>query len=177
MADDASAAGLLQNLLEFSKFLQDESKRYGYCINAKSWLILKNESDFSSAKDLFRECKIQITTEGQRHSTRGALLSSVSFKESYVSEKVNQWVKELEKLTDTARSQPQSAYSAYVNGYKHKFTYFMRTIPDIAIQLQPIEDLIHRKLFPAVMNSDVSSLDKSLFTLPTKYGGEASQTL
>ena len=47
----------------------------------------------------------------------------------------------------------------------------MRTVPDIAIQLQPIEDLIHTKLLPAILNSDVSSLDRSLFTLPTKYGG------
>ena len=47
----------------------------------------------------------------------------------------------------------------------------MRTIPDIAIQLQPIEVLIHTKLLPAILNSDISSLDRSLFTLPTKYGG------
>ena len=47
----------------------------------------------------------------------------------------------------------------------------MRTIPDTAIQLQPTEDLIHTKLLPAILNSDVSSLDRSIFTLPTKYGG------
>ena len=47
----------------------------------------------------------------------------------------------------------------------------MRTIPDIAIQLQPIEDLIHTKLLPAILKSYISSLDRSLFTLPTKYGG------
>ena len=94
LVDDASAASSLQNLLEFFIFLQDEGKRYGYYVNAKrSWLILKNESDFCSAKDLFRECKIQITTEGQRHL--GAALGSLSFKESYASEKVTQWVKEL----------------------------------------------------------------------------------
>ena len=63
-----------------------------------------------------------------------------------------------------------AADSAYVNGYKHKFTYFMHTIPDIAIQLQLIEDLIHTKLFPDILNSGISSLDRSLFTLPTKYG-------
>ena len=86
----------------------------------------------------------------------------VSLKESHVSEnfKVNQWVKELEKLSiKIARSQPQSAYSAYVNGYKQKFTDFMHTILDIAIQLQPTEDLIHTKLLPAILNSDISSLN------------------
>ena len=89
LADDASAAGSLQNLLEVFIFLQDEGKCYGYYISTKrSWLILKNESDFSSAKDLFRECETQVTTEGQRHL--GTALGSVSFKESYVSEKVNQ---------------------------------------------------------------------------------------
>ena len=108
-------------------------------------------------------------TEGQRHL--GAALGSVSFKESCVSEKVKQCFKELEQLTKIVTSQPQSAYSAYVNGYKHKFTYFVRTVPDIAIQLQPIENLIHTKLLPAILNSDISSLDRSLFTLPTKYGG------
>ena len=56
LVDNASAAGSLQNLLEFFIFLQDKGKCYSlYYVNAKkSWLILKNESDFSSAKDLFR---------------------------------------------------------------------------------------------------------------------------
>ena len=68
LADDASAAGSLQNLLEFFIFLQDEGKHHGCYVNAKDfWLILKNETDFFSEKDLFRECKIQITAEGQRH--------------------------------------------------------------------------------------------------------------
>ena len=45
---------------------------------------------------------VQITTEGQW--PLGVALGSVSFKESYVSEKVNQWVKEIENLTKIIRS-------------------------------------------------------------------------
>ena len=170
LADYASAAGNLDHLYAFFNCLQEESKRFGYLVNAKkSWLILKISNDLSRAQSVFKDSKIQITTEGQRHL--GAALGLESFRESYINDKVIEWIKELENLTLIAKSQTQAAYSAYVNGYKHKFTYFICPIPGIAKLLQPIEDLITSKLLPTIFGSDISELDRLIFSLPTRFGG------
>ena len=61
-------------------------KRFGYFVNdGKSWLILKNAALEEQAKDLFRNSKINITTEGKRHL--GAAIGSKEFHRAY-SEKI-----------------------------------------------------------------------------------------
>ena len=150
LADDASAAGSLKSLVCFLNSLTAEGAKYGYVVNEKkSWLILKRDNDMGEAKQLFRNHSIQITSEGQRHL--GAALGSSDYRNNYVNEKVNGWVKELEKLSMIAVTQPQAAYSAYVNGYKHKFTYFIRTIPDINHLLSPLVECIYERLLPAIL--------------------------
>ena len=70
-----------------------------------------------------------------------------------------------------AKSQPKAAYSAFINGYRHKFTYYVRTIPNIAHLLKPIEDIITSDLLPHILGFDVSLLDREIFALPTRLGG------
>ena len=54
LADDASAVGLLQDLLEWYKRLCVEGQLYGYIVNgSKSWLIVKSEKDATRAKEIF----------------------------------------------------------------------------------------------------------------------------
>ena len=130
---------------------------------------MKNENDLNKAKSSFSDLSIKITTEGQRHL--GAALGSESFKEAYVNEKVAKWHKELEKLSIIAKYQPQAAYSAFINGYRHKFTYYVRTIPNIAHLLKPTEDIITSDLLPQILGFEGSLLDREIFALPTRLGG------
>ena len=147
-----------------------------YHVNEKkSWLILKNENDLNKAKSIFSDLSIKITTEGQRHL--GAALGSESFKEAYVNETVAEWHKELEHLSIIAKSQPQAACSAFINGYRHKFTYYVRTIPNIAHLLKPIEDIITSDLLPQILGFEISLLDREIFALPTRLGGLGIPTL
>ena len=88
-----------------------------------------------------------------------------------MNEKVAEWHKELEHLSIKAKSQPQAAYSAFVNGYRHKFTYYVRTIPNIAHLLKPIEDIITSDLLPQILGFEVSLLDREMFALPTRLKG------
>ena len=130
---------------------------------------MKNENDLKKAKSIFSDLSIKITTEGQRHL--GAALGSQSFKEAYVNEKVAEWHKKLEHLSIIAKSQSQAAYSAFINGYRHKFTYYVQTIPNIAHLLKPIEDIITSDLLPQILGFEVSLLDCDIFALPTCLGG------
>ena len=52
-------------------------------------------------------------------------------KEKYVRELVDDWVSQLDVLSEIARSEPQAAYSAFTSGFKHKLTYFIRTMPHL----------------------------------------------
>ena len=50
----------------------------------------------------------------------------------------------------------------------------MRTTPDIAESLQPIEDKIRNSLIPNTTGHTIrSDLERSLFSLPAKLGGLA----
>ena len=73
---------------------------------------------------------INITTEGYKHL--GAALASRSYFEEYVGEKVEDWVGKVIKLAEFAVSQPQASYAAFTFGLRQRWTYFLRTLPDIA---------------------------------------------
>ena len=66
------------------------------------------------AKQLFRNHSIQITSEGQRHLS--AALGSPDYRNKYINEKVNGWVKVLEKLFMMVVTQPQATYSMNQHG-------------------------------------------------------------
>ena len=74
-------------------------------------------------------------------------------------------------MSITAKSQPQTAYSAFINGCRHKFTYYVQTITNIAHLLKLIEDIITSELLPQILGFEVSLLDCEIFALPTHLGG------
>ena len=53
--------------------------------------------------------------------------------------KVKDWVGEVTRLAEFARSQRQASYAAFTFGLRHWWTYFMRTLPDIETLLQPLD--------------------------------------
>ena len=111
----------------------------GYYVNEKkSWLIKEHYLD--RANEFFSYSKIQITTDDQRH--QGAVIGTEANKETFVHEKVSEWIKPLECLSEFANTQPHAALCAFVHGLRHRYTYTMRTIPDISYMLKPLDDAI-----------------------------------
>ena len=98
-------------------------------------------------------------------------MGSEEFKAIYCQEKVSLWCQELEKLSRIAQNQPQAAYAAFVHGYKHKFTYFLRTIPQMERFLQPVDDILTYVFIPTIFGSPVNEIERKILTLPTKLGG------
>ena len=79
---------------------------------------------------------------------------------------------EVTKLVSIATTHPQEAYAALTHGLTGKWVYLMRTIPEIADMLKPLEDAIRLKLIPAITGKlGVSDLMRNLFTLPARLGG------
>ena len=153
-----------------------EGPKYGYNPKpSKSFLIVKQHYK-EYAERIFAGSNIKITTEGARHL--GAVLGDISFKEEYLRNEVQSWKDQLEILSKVAKIQPQAAYSAYMFGFKHKFTFFLRTVPDIADYLLPIEETLRSRFIPAITGCYIcSDEERALLALPVKFGGLGLQNL
>jgi len=72
------------------------------------------EQHFETAKKVFENCDICITSTGQRHL--GSALGSDSFLRDFMVTKITSWVDELENLSEVAKTEPQAAYAALTHG-------------------------------------------------------------
>jgi len=168
-ADDATAAGSLCGLYNWWSALSKLGPAYGYNVKpSKSWLIVKAEHH-ELAKKIFAGCGVGITVEGKRHL--GAAIGSPTFVKHYMSEKVDYWVSCVRKLSVIAKIHPHVAYCAYTHGLVGKWTYFLRTLPDISDLLCSLELTIVKEFIPAVTGRCVSDLERDLLALPVRMGG------
>ena len=169
-ADDATGASTCRNLRAWWNGLADLGPTFGYHPNAsKTYLVVKEEHE-TCATQLFADTNVHITTHGKRHL--GAALGSKTFTEEYVSAKVLGWTKEIEYLAKVAVSQPHAAYAAFTHGLSSRWTYLLRTIPDIQDLLLPLENAIHQSLIPALTGRPpCSTLERDLLALPIRLGG------
>ena len=137
-ADDLTGAGNLEEIKIWWDTLITEGPKFGYYPKPSKSFLIVNQHYKEYAERIFEGSNIKITTEGDRHLV--AVLDDISFKEEYLRNELHSWKNQLEILSKIAEIQPQAAYSAYMFGFKHKFTFFLRTVPDIADYLLPIEE-------------------------------------
>ena len=89
---------------------------------------------------LFGDMEVKITSEGLPHL--GAPLGSPDYVSQYVSEKVQQWPKELKLLSSIAITQPLAGFAAYIHGLASKLSFLCHTTPLISPQLKVLEDIL-----------------------------------
>ena len=144
-ADDLTGARKLEEIKIWWDTLMTESRKYGYYPKpSKSFFIVKQHYK-EYGERIFAGSNIKITTEGVRHL--GAVLGDSSFKEEYLRNEIQSWNNQLETLSKIAEIQPQAACSAYMFGFKQKFTFFLQTVPDIADYLLPIEETLRSRFY------------------------------
>ena len=169
-ADDLGGGAKLRKIREWWDRVVENGPKYGYFPKAeKSWLVVKAEVE-QEAIEIFKDTGVNITIEGRKYL--GGFVGTKEGKENYVRELVEEWVSQLDVLSEIAKSEPQAAYSGFTAGFKHKLTYFIRTMPDLVELLKPVDDIINNKLLPAITERfAISDYDRRLFTLPAKVGG------
>ena len=87
---------------------------------------------------------------------------------------VNNWKNQLIYLYKIPEMEAQATYAAFIRGFKSKFLYFLRIIPDIHEYFQLIEDRIANKLIPTILVGHiVGDVERKLRSLPTRCGGPA----
>ena len=171
-ADDIGGAGSLEALLSWWLRVQEFGPRLGYYPNAgKSWLVVKGEVE-GLAKIVFDGTGIQITADGRRYL--GSFIGSGEGKVQYVEEKIDEWCSQLKVLSKIGKSEPHAAYTAFVSGFRHRLTYYLRTIPNIEKHLKTLDEVIDKELIPALTGGHLCTPDERLLvSLPVRYGGLA----
>lgn len=83
-------------------------------------MVVKEECT-EVAKEVFQGTGTSITEEGNRHL--GAAIGNEAFVESYLKQKVSEWVNTVECLSPIAHSQPHAAYATFMHVLMSKWTY------------------------------------------------------
>ena len=168
-ADDSSAAGKIMEMKKWWDVLYHSGPQYGYFpLPKKTILIVKPEFE-QQAREVFSNTEVKITTEGERHM--GAVIGGHDFKETYVTNKVNKWIEDIEELSALANDEPQAVYSCFTKAICHRWTYVQRTISGIEHLFRPLEAVIREKLIPALVGRKVSDAERRIFALPVRLGG------
>ena len=85
---------------------------------------------------------------------------------------MNEWIGEIEKLSEIADSQPHAVYAAMTHGFTSKWSYLARTTPNIGELLTSLEQAIRSRLIPKLAGREVpNDSERCLFALPTRLGG------
>ena len=113
---------------------------------------------------------INITTEGRKYL--GGYIGSEDGWDEYADELVNSWCGQLMVLSKIAKTEPQAAYAAFVSGFKHKLTYYIRTMPNIKQHLTRLDAVVDNVFIPVITDGHLCTTDEQLLlSLPVKKGG------
>ena len=170
-ADDLGGGSKLEKLRKWWDQTVAHGPALGYYPKpSKSWLIVK-KTHLERAREIFDGTGVNITTEGKKYL--GGFVGTPEGASKYVAEElVENWVAQLKVLSKIAKSEPQSAYAGFTAGFKHKMTYYMRTIPNLSTEMKPLDETVDHEFIPAITEGHHCSQDeRRLLSLPVRLGG------
>ena len=149
--------------------MQVSGPDYGYYPLPKKTVLIVKQDQIDEATRIFDGTGITISATGERHM--GAWVGSTAHKEKYVSDKVSDWVRDVEELSRLAKDEPQAVYACYTKAISHRWSYVQRTIPEISHLFSPLEEVIQGKLIPSLIGRKINAVEREIFSLPIRYGG------
>ena len=169
IADDATGIGDIDALKIWWDKISTFGPSFGYYPNEKKTKVLVKPEFEEKAREIFKKSSVEVLTEGQR--VLGSVVGSQKFVEQYVSGLVEEWLAELQTLSDIAKTEPQAALSCLTHGLQSKYTFLLRTTPDIIELVQPIQTFIEDTLLPNIFGRAISDELMRVAKLPCREGG------
>jgi hypothetical protein len=172
-ADDSAAGSNLEKLRQWWSDLSHIGPTYGYYPNSSKTKLLVKSDFLNQAKEIFGDTGVQICTEGGKYL--GGSIGNDLFQQTFIKDKVTEWVKELETLVTVAQTQPHAAYASFTHGVMAKWNYVLRVtkLEESSLNLlQPLEHAIRTCFFPSLTGQSApNDLLRELLALPPKLGG------
>ena len=168
-ADDGTGVGRIQRLKAWWDTIVALGPKYGYHPNARKTVLVVKAEHETKARQLFDGTGIEIMTGGVRHL--GAALGDENFVHEYVKRKVSKWCSELETLASFATSEPHAAYAAYTFGFKGKWNFLQRTIPNTEKLFEPLQKVLTDIFIPKLTGHKHSQIEREILSLPARNGG------
>ena len=168
-ADDMTGAGELEKLKIWWDLINEHGPKIGYYPNAKKSCLIVKPQFVDDARRIFANTQVKISTSGEKHL--GAAIGSEEFRETYSKKLVEGWIKEVNELSEIAKSEPHAAFTNFNYSMKLKWNYAMRTIPGMSKHLKNLEDAIRSKFIPSLFNCQVSDELRKILSLPPRLGG------
>jgi hypothetical protein len=103
----------------------------------------------------------------------GAAVGDFETRMAHISAKVSRWQSDVLNLSRIAKYEPHAAHAAFVHGLRHCWTFIQRTMPNIEVQLQPLENSIREQFIPSLLGRTVSDSERCMLALPGRFGGAA----
>ena len=69
------------------------------------------------------------------------------------------------------QSHPKASYVAYTFSLRHRWTYYLRTLPNIEDLLEPLERAISDVLIPSMVDHKCKQLEWDILSLQVRLGG------
>ena len=101
----------------------------------------------------------------------GGIVGNETDKKSFVVDKIDEWISQVECLTEIAATQPQAAFAAFTKSLQFQWGYMQRVTSGSQSWFCGLEDVIWKKFLPGLMMSDVSRAERVLYSLPARCGG------
>ena len=173
-ADDSAAASKLDQLKRWWNMLNEIGPLYGYFPNGAKTHILVKSQHIEKAKEIFKGTSITISDGGERYL--GSAMGTDVFVQQFAQKKVEGWVKEIEKLSTFAETQPHAAYAALSHGLISRWNYFLRVVNwemlSPAELLQPLESAIQSQFIPAITGQHPPGKQvREVLAMPVRLGG------
>ena len=122
-ADDQTIAGNIKEIEQYWELLLQVGPKHGYYPKPSNSRLIVKEEHLNKAKFIFKGSEAEIAKISQQHL--GVAVGSKEFKREYIESVVNNWKDQLMYLSKIP------VYAACIGSCKSKFTYFLRTVPDI----------------------------------------------
>lgn len=180
-AADATGCDKLEKLRRWFDVLLEKSPLYGYFPKPEKCILVVKEERMQEARKIFRGSKVHVKAEGSKDTgveincegTRhlGAVVGSSTFKQSYITQKIEKWVLAVKKLAGVVTTQPHAAYAAFTHSLQGQWTFLCRAVPEVGHLFAPLEDAIRHDLIRAFLKRQDNNLERDMLSRPARMGG------